>query len=239
MTKYSKKSKGFTDYHCHILPGLDDGPSTIKESMKMARLLAAAGYTTVYCTPHMLKHVYDADNDTVRNTVALLQQEIDKEKLPIKLFAGREYYLDEFFSDYLQNPMPLGDTRFLLIEIPPYIFPEMVRDTFIDIMESSYIPMIAHPERCQIFSVPEKRVKKLTISNRYPFITIRRGETERPASDLIQWLTRTKCAFQANLGSFSGSYGKSVQSKAREFSKANIYNYFGTDAHSAAECLPI
>src|SRR3979409_421185 len=40
------------DLHCHILPGLDDGPATMEESMAMAESAIADGITHVVATPH-------------------------------------------------------------------------------------------------------------------------------------------------------------------------------------------
>jgi len=35
------------DVHCHILPGLDDGPDTMEESLAMAETAIAEGITHV------------------------------------------------------------------------------------------------------------------------------------------------------------------------------------------------
>src|SRR5258705_10439957 len=40
------------DLHCHILPGLDDGPATMEESMGMAESAIADGITHLVATPH-------------------------------------------------------------------------------------------------------------------------------------------------------------------------------------------
>src|SRR5260370_17103024 len=40
------------DLHCHILPGLDDGPATMEESVAMAESAIADGITHVVATPH-------------------------------------------------------------------------------------------------------------------------------------------------------------------------------------------
>jgi protein-tyrosine phosphatase len=53
------------DFHCHILPGLDDGPKTIEEYIDMAEALQNAGFTAVYCTPQLIKVAYEADNEAV------------------------------------------------------------------------------------------------------------------------------------------------------------------------------
>ena len=67
------------DWHCHILPELDDGASSIEESLAMARLLAAAGYTHVCCTPHRLRGMYDTPPAAMREGVVRLQAKLDGE----------------------------------------------------------------------------------------------------------------------------------------------------------------
>ena len=41
------------DLHSHLLPGIDDGPRTLAESVEMARVMAADGVTLVAATPHV------------------------------------------------------------------------------------------------------------------------------------------------------------------------------------------
>ncbi len=43
------------DWHSHILPGIDDGSPDMEQSLAMAAALSAAGFTTVYCTPHLMR----------------------------------------------------------------------------------------------------------------------------------------------------------------------------------------
>ena len=43
------------DWHSHILPGVDDGPADIEQSVALAEALAAGGFTEVYCTPHLMR----------------------------------------------------------------------------------------------------------------------------------------------------------------------------------------
>ena len=40
------------DLHIHILPGIDDGAKSLKESVKMARMSAAGGVRAVSATSH-------------------------------------------------------------------------------------------------------------------------------------------------------------------------------------------
>ncbi|MBQ8395535.1 MAG: capsular polysaccharide biosynthesis protein, partial [Oscillospiraceae bacterium] len=40
------------DFHTHVLPKIDDGSSSLKESIGMLRLEAEQGIETVVATPH-------------------------------------------------------------------------------------------------------------------------------------------------------------------------------------------
>jgi protein-tyrosine phosphatase len=221
------------DYHCHLLPGIDDGPSNIEESVNMARIFADAGYKTVYCTPHMIKRIYDTDNDSVLQTLEKLRYEIGKENIPLQLLAGREYCLDENFFEYLNNPILLDGTRYLLIEIPPPAMPEFARDILTDVMRRGYIPMIAHPERFRLFDRPVENKKDPRFIRLWKTSMRKNTVPEPDGTVLLDWLREMGCAFQANLGSFSGSYGPKIQTRALRFQEANIYTHTGTDAHSA------
>ncbi len=48
------------DLHSHILHGLDDGPSTLDESLEMCRVAYRDGIRTIVATPHMLDGVYQS-----------------------------------------------------------------------------------------------------------------------------------------------------------------------------------
>jgi protein-tyrosine phosphatase len=218
-------SKRFIDWHCHLLPGLDDGPAHIDDSVAMAAALHKAGFASVYCTPHLLKGAFDADNDAVRAAAMTLQKRLKEENVDLGLFIGREYYMDEFLSNYLKDPLPLGGTRFLLIEIPNNTPDQLARDSFFRIKCSGFIPMIAHPERCNLFAAPRKKA-----SAWFPFFRSKHETTAE--TQLISYLSDLGCAFQGNLGSFSGWYGSHVQQTARSLEQRKIYTHFGTDAHS-------
>ena len=43
---------GRIDVHSHLLPNVDDGCSSLAESLECARRMVQAGYTHCFCTPH-------------------------------------------------------------------------------------------------------------------------------------------------------------------------------------------
>jgi protein-tyrosine phosphatase len=212
------------DFHCHLLPGLDDGPETIDEAVEMAVALQKSGFTTVYCTPHLIKSVYEANNEEVRTSLVALQTRLNNENIGLQLLIGREYYLDEFLFDYLKNPLPLGETNFILLEIPIHIPLEFIKETCFRIKRGVFTPMIAHPERGNIFTITYNQTKV-----GFNFLN---SETKTENSELLDYLINLGCSFQGNLGSFLGVYGQQPQKTANILKKRGLYTHFGTDLHS-------
>jgi protein-tyrosine phosphatase len=223
-----------TDYHCHILPGLDDGPSTIDESIQMARLLSKAGFAAVYCTPHLIKNEYEASHTTVLQSIDELQAAINRHGISLRLLSGREYCIDNHFSEYLNELTPLEGTRYLLIEISSSANQGMIIDAINAVIRKGFTPMIAHPERCRILTQGQNPVtsksqgifKRNTIPGR---IALERSYRH---IELLDWLTGIECAFQCNVTSLAGAYGRSIQAAANQLLNQGIYTHFGTDAHS-------
>jgi len=230
-----------TDWHCHILPGIDDGPTGMDESIAMARTLCESGFSKVYCTSHLIKGSFVADNDTIRITLITLKTRLAEEDINLELLPGREYYMDEFLLDYLKEPMPLGNTNYILVEIPSYMEPENVKEICYQIKCSGYIPMIAHPERCKLFdfswSLKNGLQKWFDVKCSRFKVLNRTSNTEHQTSNsLFNYLTELGCRFQGNLGSFIGHYGETVKANAKYLMENELYNCFGTDAHSKSGC---
>ncbi len=223
-----------TDYHCHILPGVDDGSSSLDESIQMARLLVEAGFNSVHCTPHLIKNLYDASNATVLRSIRELQTALNRKGIALKLLAGREYCMDNHFHEYLDDLLPLEGTRYLLIEIPSGSYQGMILETVTAIRHKGYIPMIAHPERCRLFD-EHKNHKTPKLLGFFKRNTIR-GRMELEYSyqqfGLLDWLSGIECGFQGNAGSFAGMAGRSAQEAAKRFWQHKIYTHYGTDAHT-------
>lgn len=137
------------DYHCHLLPGLDDGPDSVDESLVMARALAAFGFREVHCTPHCIAGQYEISPVEVRDAVRKLQARLDREGIALALRPGMEYYLDEYFERFAANLLPLGESRLVLCEAPPQAPPELVGEMASLVVIQGFIPLIAHPERSE------------------------------------------------------------------------------------------
>lgn len=197
-------SGGFTDHHCHLLPSIDDGPTTIDESVEIARTLKNLGFKKIYCTPHLITGVYDTTNDHVTDAVAILQKILVTEDINIELSPGMEYRLDEHLPECLSDPLTLSDNM-ILCEPPPQINPEFLIDCVYQINRRGFRPLIAHPERIALISRNDRLMKKLS---------------------------EMDCLFQGNISSFAGSYGKAVKERAENLLQNDLYYCIASDAHS-------
>jgi len=227
------------DWHSHILHGIDDGPVEIGQSLAMASALSAAGFTTVYCTPHLMRGCYDAGNDAVRRGVAELQERLDSNGIPLTLLPGREYCLDEYLLTSLEDPLPLGDSRLILVEILPQLSVDMVRQLLYGVVRSGFTPLIAHPERCRLLEPVVHRTGNRGVLNTFKSLLAggRHGRTEQAqpgmtGNPLLDYLRDLGCSFQGNLGSFSGFYGRQVKSVAESMKALGLYDRYGSDLHS-------
>lgn len=194
--------EGFTDWHSHILPGVDDGVRTMEEALEILRLYEELGVKTVWLTPHIME---DIPNTTahLRERFAELQATYTG---PITLYLAAENMLDNLFEERLEKSdlLPLGENGdHLLVETSYFTPPMGLSNILLRIKSKGYIPVLAHPERYEYMQMKDYKA-------------LRDGRT----------------FFQLNLPSLAGMYGKHVQGKAESLLKAGMYDRPGCDTHS-------
>jgi protein-tyrosine phosphatase len=232
------RSGTFTDYHCHILPGLDDGPGELSESLEMVSILADFGFKNIFCTPHVIKGTYD-NLERIEYAVQDLQAALDGIESPITLNASAEYYLDEYLLDSLDKPLPLHE-NVVLLEAYRQVQPRFLAETAYRIITVKHLrPLIAHPERYDMFDaiLPERR--KGRIPGLWPWqwksigLFDRRAYSFHDDTETLNSLRSMGCLFQGNIGSFAGIYGERVKMRALRMLEMGLYDHLGTDAHKA------
>ena len=220
-----------TDWHCHILPGIDDGSPTKEESIEIGRALADLGFKEVYCTPHQIRGGYSPSVEEVYAQIEQLQTELDEAKIDITLMAGMEYYLDEYFFELIDNILPLGNSKRVLVEPPWQSSLEMVTPSLELLTSRGFTPVIAHPERLPVFC----GLKSIHPGPWTSFINKFKTPYQiDPLPEQLTSLIDIGCLFQGNIGSFIGCYGKKAQETALYLYRNNIYTLFGTDTHNLA-----
>src|SRR4051812_33059734 len=138
------------DLHCHILPGIDDGPTSLDEAILLARAMVRDGFTTVVATPHQMGR-YDGMNQPqeIRARVRDLQSVLDQLRIPLTLAAGAEVRVDERLAQFARDDrvLTLGDTRkYMLLELPwnvPIGHDPIMRE----LTDAGVLVVLAHGER--------------------------------------------------------------------------------------------
>lgn len=246
ITQNSKlKSQIWTDWHCHVLPNLDDGAKSLTESLAIAEILAEAGFTNVHCTPHSISGSYEASSVRIRQATLELQEAICKAGIPLRVFAGSEYYCDEFLPARLHDPLPLGDSNMILMEAPLQATPTLLSSIAYHVSLSGFTPLFAHPERCPLLNSTEKaefnsrsilgsilRFANAKLKTKISAPNLEPG-TSNIEYDLSSLLRSIGCRFQGNLGSFAGIYGERVRKAAIKNIQNNLYDCLGSDTHAS------
>jgi len=232
------------DYHCHILPNLDDGAKNIEESLDIARILCDSGFTEAYCTPHLIKGCFDNNKDKIIRATNELQTALLQNNIALTLHNGVEYYLDEFFSTYLKDPLVLGNSTYLLVEAPIQANMEFVKENIYAIVRSGYVPLIAHPERCAFLQQNVRSSAFKVQSSVHGFLgnilslinaerrTLNREPDVEQGTSSIEILSSMGCKYQLNIGSFTGMHGADARKGAIKLLQNNHCDKLGTDAHS-------
>lgn len=145
---------GFTDWHSHILPGVDDGVKHLESSLRILDRLEQEGVLRVVFTPHIMEDVPNATADLRQRFDTFLTQY----KGSIQLSLAAENMMDHLFEQRLEadDLLPLHD-RFILVETSYFNPPYQMEQLLERIRERGYTPVLAHPERYQYMDMEHYR----------------------------------------------------------------------------------
>jgi protein-tyrosine phosphatase len=197
------------DLHCHILPGIDDGPKTLQESLEMARIFEQAGYSHVVATPHAVPGTtWMPKPEEVRDHLTELNQAIVKNGIKLKVLPGMEIALDPNISDLLDQGQvqALAGTSYVLIEPPFQRLPLGWDQAVFNVLSRGFSVLLAHPERCAQLSAKPQICDKLIESGVY---------------------------FQVNWDSFLGHHGRTTQKMAIYLAGKAYIHCLATDSHDS------
>src|SRR5258708_15457342 len=147
------------DVHCHILPGLDDGPEGIEESLAMAESAISDGITHVVATPHCSDD-YSFDYARVQRLRERLQTEIGDR---LNLATGCDFHLNPENLEALRadaSRFCINQHAYLLVEFNEISIPPSMDDTLHSLQLKVLLPLITHPERNAILRRQPERLAK-------------------------------------------------------------------------------
>lgn len=202
--------QGFTDWHCHLLPGVDDGIKSIKKSLTAIQTYMRLGVKKVWLTPHVMEDCPNHPND-LQEVFATLKAAI-ADRLPdckIEFQLASEHMLDSLFNKRIvtKEVLPIAsDHSLLLVETSYYSPPFSFEGKLDDVRKAGFFPLLAHPERYRYMD--KKDYKQLMDSD---------------------------IRLQLDLYSLLGLYDPTTKEKAEWLLEQGAYSFVGTDTHSNAQ----
>ena len=200
------------DLHCHVLPGIDDGPETIEGSVALVRAAAAAGIDTLVATPHVAAQ-YPNDAETIARLVGVLSGRLEQEQIPVTILRGAEIaitHLPELDPGELSR-LGLGGGPWLLLEPPFGPVAPGLEATLMDLRRSGHRLVLAHPERCAALQRDPAALRSLA------------------AAGVVMSVTA---------GSLAGRFGGEVRRHAMRLAREGLIHNVTSDAHDTRKRAP-
>lgn len=160
---YEVKQNPFkVDIHSHLLPGIDDGVQSLKESISLIKQFKLLGYTKLITTPHIISDFYPNNREIITEKLHTLQTALQQEELDISIEAGAEYYADIAFLELIEEKNIITFMEhYVLFETSYNDKPIILEPLITSLLENGYIPVLAHPERYKYLHQNMEDYKKL------------------------------------------------------------------------------
>jgi protein-tyrosine phosphatase len=207
----------FFDLHAHVLPGVDDGPSDLEETIDELRVAYQGGTRSVVATSHMflrplhtpLERMREVFEETLERLAQRARERAECSFLGEMHFSlGAENYLSTEFILALEKGevLSLDGGRSLLIEFNPYLSFEIMKSALRKVLAAGYTPVLAHVERYRIFQRDGARLEEAVALG---------------------------CHAQINAESLLGSFTSPLRRRALEFLKSGLASIVASDMHNA------
>jgi len=192
------------DLHCHLLPGVDDGPETLDDSVEYARTAAAAGTQRIVATPHVeLVNVWE-----LPERVSEVLEALDEEGIQLDVDCGGELkpYSLPALSNAALDTIAHGPPgrRWVLLEVPFRGLGDELVAAADELRERGFGVLLAHPERAAGFAESTPLLRE---------------QVERGA------------AVQMNVGPMTGEESSARGDAARRLLETGLPSVLATDAH--------
>jgi protein-tyrosine phosphatase len=197
----------YSEIHFHLLPGVDDGPSSIDESLELAALAVGDGTATVIATPHVHRQ-HITEPLEIGERVRELAVHLRRKRIPLAVLPGGELAHD--MVDHLSQRElemiaqgPAG-RRWLLLEAPFDGLDGRYTRAADELRERGFGIVVAHPERAAQTTGSERAMEhELAHASR----------------------------LQLTAGSLAGLHGERPQSLARRLLRRASGSVIASDAH--------
>ncbi len=206
---------GLIDIHCHILPGLDDGPESVEEALQMARLAVKNGVRTIVATPHCFDGVYNCQERDIVGRCETFNRALVQENIALKVLPGAEVRFTPELVLAVEKNQTLtlgGSCAYMLLELPELFIPDAVVMTIRSLQRLGVATILAHPERNSML-------------------------LWKP--DVLDKLIRAGVRMQLTADSVLGGFGKESKNMVCQLLQMELPCYLGSDGHNTGQRKPL
>lgn len=205
--------EGYIDMHCHILPGVDDGASDIREMKKMLRIAYDEGIRYIIATPHYHPERGHEPPEVLKRRLMLLRDTAHQIDEKFRIYLGAEILFGQDVISGLQEGhiLTMNRRNYVLVEFSPMDGFDYIKQSLQQMQLAGYQIILAHVER-------------------YHSIREDIGRAER--------LTNMGIYLQVNADSITGAAGRDAGRFVRELMDKNLVFCVGTDAHDTGRRAP-
>lgn len=201
------------DLHCHILPGVDDGPATMPETLAMCRAAFDDGTRTIVATPHVSWTHTHVDAALVARAVADVNRELLAERIDIEIRPGAEVAMTRAgeLDDRALTGLRLGGGPYLLIECPFSPSAAGFETSLRQLLGRGHRIVLAHPERSPAL--------------------------QRDLA-LLHSLVDAGILCSVTAGSFTGHFGRTVRAISHTLLEQDLIHVISSDGHNVGRRPP-
>ena len=201
------------DLHCHVLPGIDDGPETLADSLALCRAAVAAGTRTIVATPHVSWDWPGVTSQVVAEGVERVNGALRAEGIDLEVRTGAEIAMTRVgdLAEEELMALRLGGGPYLLVECPYSPASAGFDGILHSITERGHRIVLAHPERCPAFLRDPAQLRSFVDAGMLTSITA---------------------------GSYAGRFGRDVERFARRLLDEGLVHDIASDGHGAGERRP-
>lgn len=195
------------DLHCHLLPGIDDGPTSLADAVAMCRQAAADGCETLVATPHQRHPMFEG---LQRSRIEQAWRELTAALggTP-QVLLGAEVRADsELLADLDRQPpevLSLAGSRYLLVELPRIEHGPSPEDLLHELQVAGWRPVLAHPEVLPWLAEDLDRLAELVAAG---------------------------AMLQVTAAALTGEFGRYPGERAWQLVEADLVHFVASDAHS-------
>lgn len=203
----------YFDMHCHLLPGVDDGPKKMEDAMALLRQEYDDGVRTVYLTPHYRKGMFECPADEIARQFDALQTQAKQVFPDLKLRLGCEIHVNMDIAEEIKSGRcpTMGDTDLVLLEFSEAADKKYILERCHNLINKGYEPIFAHAERC---------------------VSVRKD------LELLQRLVDMGVYIQMSAGSIIGEEGFFWKQFCKKAMQRDLLHFIGSDAHNLKDRKP-